>query len=129
MYWKGEGEEDATLKQDVLDLMEDAAQNPGYIIASSEPIPGSNKTGDNPPHAKAKARYQDIAPTSFFCTQEHPDQDAPMPIVFQATKNGFVYLKPSTEARQSVAKSLSAAAAAARGSSAPPTSRVGFGDR
>ena len=79
------------LKQDVLDLIEAAAQNPGYIVASSEPIPGSNQSGDNPPHARAKARYQEIAPTDFLCTQEHPDHEQPHPIVFQATRNGFVY--------------------------------------
>ena len=110
-------------------MMEHAGQNPGYIIASSEPVPGSNKVGDNPPHAKAKARYQDIVPTTFFCTQEHPNQEAPQPIVFQATSQGFVYTKPSAAATERAAKSLAAAVAVARGSSAPPTSRVGFGQR
>jgi hypothetical protein len=129
MYWKDPGKDSESLKQDVLDLIEGAAQNPGYVIASSEPIPGSNQSGDNPPHAKAKARYQEIAPTDFLCTQEHPDQDQPHPIVFEATKNGFVYLKPTAGSKQKTAATLTAAASAARGSSAPPSSRVGFGDK
>ena len=127
MYWKEPGEENEGLKQDVLDLIEAAAQNPGYIVASSEPIPGSNQSGDNPPHARAKARYQEIVPTDFLCTQEHPDQEQPHPIVFQATRNGFVYLKPNATTKQKSATTLTAAASAARGSSAPPSSRVGFG--
>lgn len=129
MYWKGEDDKEECLKKDVLTLLENAALNPGYIIASSEPIPGSNKPSDNPPHANAKARYQEIAPTTFFCTQEHPDQKAPQPIVFEATKDGFVYSKPTATATETVLKSLSAAAATARGSSTPPSSRVGFGCR
>lgn len=129
MYWKDPGKDSESLKQDVLDLIEGAAQNPGYVIASSEPIPGSNQSGDNPPHAKAKARYQEIAPTAFLCTQEHPDQDQPHPIVFEATTNGFVYLKPNAGSKQKKAATLTAAASAARGSSAPPSSRVGFGDK
>ena len=129
MYWKEPGEENERLKQDVLDLIEAAAQNPGYIVASSEPIPGSNQSGDNPPHARAKARYQEIVPTDFLCTQEHPDQEQPHPIVFQATRNGFVYLKPSTETKQKVVATLTEAASSARGASAPPSSRVGFGEK
>ncbi|UWZ85257.1 ComEC/Rec2 family competence protein [Occallatibacter riparius] len=129
MYWKDPGNDSETLKQDVLDLIEGAAQNPGYIIASSEPIPGSNQSGDCPPHAKAKARYQEIAPTDFLCTHEHPGQDQPQPIVFEATNNGFVYLKPAARAKQSTTATLTSAVSAARGSSAPPSSRVGFGDK
>ena len=129
MYWQDAGQESESLKQDVLDLIEGAAQTPGYVVASSEPIPGSNQSGDNPPHAKAKGRYQEIAPTDFLCTQEHPDSEQPHPIVFEATRNGFVYLKPSTETKQKVVATLTAAASSARGSSAPPSSRVGFGEK
>lgn len=129
MYWKDAGHESESLKQDVLDLIEGAAQNPGYIVASSEPIPGSNQSGDNPPHAKAKARYQEIVPTDFLCTQEHPNSEQPHPIVFEATSNGFVYLKPTKDTQQKTVATLAAAASAARGSSAPPSSRVGFGEK
>lgn len=129
MYWRDAGQESESLKQDVLDLIEGAAQNPGYIVASSEPIPGSNQSGDNPPHAKAKARYQEIVPTDFLCTQEHPNSEQPHPIIFEATRNGFVYLKPTKETQQQTVATLAAAASTARGSSAPPSSRVGFGEK
>jgi len=127
MYWQDEGDEDAKLHRDILDLIEGAALNPGYIVASSEPIPATNSKGDNPPHAKAKARYQEIAPTAFFCTQEHNGDDQPSPIVFEVTKDGFVYLNPSKKSSTKEAASLSSAAAFARGSAAPPAARVGFG--
>src|SRR5437016_14432624 len=71
-HWKDEGDAEETLKQDVLDAVEKAQQSPGHIVASAEPIPASNKDGDNPPHAKAKQRYEEIATDSFLCTQEHP---------------------------------------------------------
>jgi hypothetical protein len=129
MDWKDAGAEIATLRQDVLDLIEAAAQGPGYIVASSEPIPGSNQSGDNPPHARAKARYQEIAPTDFLCTQEYEGEDQPAPIIFEATKNGLVYVPPSKKSAKKEAASLTSAATFARGSAAPPATRVGFGSK
>jgi len=127
MYWRDPGSEHATLRQEVLDLIEEVAQNPGYIIASSEPIPGANQQGDNPPHAKAKARYEEIVPTGFFCTQEHIDEEQPQPIVFEATSGGLAYVQPKASSKAAVSTSLAAAAAHARGAAAPPAVRVGFG--
>ena len=69
MYWKDDGDQDEVLKQDILDAMEEAELSPGYIVASSEPVPASNDKGDNPPHAKAKQRYEEIANDKFLCTQ------------------------------------------------------------
>ncbi|SRR5579884_721559 len=126
MYWQDEGDEEATLHQDILDLMEAAALEPGYVVSSSEPIPATNKKGDNPPHARAKARYQEIAPTGFLCTQEHGEEDQPSPIIFLATKDGLVYLSSSDSSQPKMA-SLTSAAAFGRGSKEPPASRVGFG--
>jgi hypothetical protein len=127
MYWRDPGSEHATLRQEVLDLIEGAAQNPGYIIASSEPIPGANQKGDNPPHAKAKARYEEIVPSGFFCTQEHIGEEQPQPIVFEATRGGLAYVQPKASSKAPVATSLAAAATLARGAAAPPSARVGFG--
>ncbi|WP_109488535.1 hypothetical protein [Occallatibacter savannae] len=129
MYWKDSGAETATLRQDVLDLIEGAAHKLGYIVASSEPIPTSNQSGDNPPHARAKARYQEIAPTDFLCTQEHGGEEQPVPIVWEATKNGLVYVSPSKKTAKKEAASLTSAATFARGSEGPPATRVGFGAR
>jgi hypothetical protein len=122
MYWQGPGEEDERLKQDILDDIQKAAGRIGYIIASCEPIPASNAKGDNPPHAKAKARYEEIVPDEFICTQEHGGTASPQPVVFVLGANGFEYQKPSA-----TAKSIPEAIAAARGSAEPPQTRVGFG--
>lgn len=126
MYWKGEGEEDESRKQDILDDMENVALDPGYIVASSEPIPASNKPGDNPPHAKAKKRYEEIVPDEFLCTQEYPNKDNPEPLVFELTEDGLA-LTQSGERSKAHAESLTASVSAARGRAAPPEERVGFG--
>src|SRR4029453_3977981 len=59
MYWKDVGETEESLRPHILDAIEGAAESPGYIVASSDAIPASNNSGDNPPHAKAKARYEE----------------------------------------------------------------------
>ena len=74
MYWKDEGEEEETLKSDIVRDMGNAALSPGYVVSSSMPIPARNKPNDNPPHAKAKAQYLRIVLNEFFCTHEHPDE-------------------------------------------------------
>ena len=129
MYWKDDGDEDEVLKQDILDVMEEAELNPGYIIASSEPIPASNKKGDNPPHAKAKQRYEEIASDKFLCTQEHPDEDNPQPIIFDMSTDGLRYRECGASAAKASSTSMSAAIVAARGTNEPPRERVGFGRR
>lgn len=126
MYWQDEGEDEESLKQDILDDMEKAADAPGYIVASSEPIPKSNKPRDNPPHAKAKRRYEEIAPDGFLCTQEHPNEKGPEPIIFSLDVGGFEYVRPGGNKTKSK-NDLSAATKTARGGSKPPTERVGFG--
>jgi hypothetical protein len=125
MYWKEPEDKKEQLKQDILKDLENAAGTIGYIIASCEPIPVSNKDGDDPPHAIAAARYKEIAPNAFLCTQEHPNTKTPEPIVFVLGENGFQYQKPTASAKVAT-KSLADAVAAARGG-IPPTQRVGFG--
>ena len=126
MYWQDEDEDKESLKQDILDDMEEVADDPGYIVASSEPVPKSNKSGDNPPHAKAKSRYEEIAPNGFLCTQEHPNEEDPEPIIFHLDDNGLEYLQP--EGGESKNKDdLAEATKVARGGNEPPTERVGFG--
>lgn len=63
------------------------------IISSSKYI--SHKDS-NPPCKKAKNRYVDsVGKQNFFCTGGDiiEDKSSPAPIVFEATKNGFVNLK------------------------------------
>ena len=57
MYWQDDGDEQEKLKRDILDKIGSAAESPNQVVASSNPVPSSNEKGDNPPHAKAKKRY------------------------------------------------------------------------
>ncbi len=128
MYWKGPDDDDDVLKQDILDDIEKYGGEIGYIISSSEPIPSSNKPGDNPPHAKAAARYREIAPSGFLCTGEHLSEEAPEPIVLELGDEGLKYRQPRAETSEAKkVASLRDAAAIARGSNKPPTESVGFG--
>ena len=122
MYWKDDGEEEEALKRDIVRDMGNAALDPGYVIASSEPIPASNKPGDNPPHAKAKVQYERIVPNEFICTHEHPDRKNPQPVIFSVTTEGFQYLGDEAKSRP-LGDALKSAGAGA----AAPTSAVGFG--
>jgi len=131
MYWKEEDEDEESLKQDILDLIEENASSPGYIVASSEPIPTSNQSGDNPPHAKAKNRYQEIVPDDFFCTQEHLNEDNSQPVVFDFDENGFRYVEPEDSDEQDEGQSekgLGAAVIGTQGTDEPPKQQVGFGN-
>ena len=126
MYWKGPDDDDDVLKQDILDDIEKYGGEIGYIISSSEPIPSSNKPGDNPPHAKAAARYREIAPSGFLCTGEHLSEEAPEPIVLELGDEGLKYRQPRAETSEAKkVASLRDAAAIARGSNKPPTESVG----
>lgn len=133
MYWKDEGADSESLKSELLKQIETAGGDEGYIVASSRPIPSSNEPGDNPPHRKAANRYSEIAPTGFLCTQEHPNETSPEPIVFELGANGGLVKSDDVEQEAAEEKSsrsrLGAAVAAARGSEAPPTDQIGFGLR
>jgi len=122
MYWKNDGEEEESLQQDILDNMDKSQTEPGIVIASSSPVPEKNKDGDNPPHALAKARYEEIASGGFMCTADC----APEPIVFTVVANGFEKKSGSSTITKENSR-VAAAVAAARGAGEPPRDRVGFG--
>ena len=122
MYWKDEGDDEETLKRQMVRDIGNAALDPGYIVSSSEPVPASNEPGDNPPHAKAKSQYQRIVPNEFLCTHEHTDEENPEPIIFEVSAEGFAYVG---EGKSN--KSMSNALKAAGGAAARPTTAVGFG--
>lgn len=88
---------DGELQQDVLSAFERHARHKPVIVASSNPVPGRNDHGDNPPHAIAKARYLQILDGSdqFICTQEWPREDCPAPVVFGMGSTGLQLLDPS----------------------------------
>lgn len=124
MYWKDEGKEEESLKSDVLTLMQKHALDTGYIIASSMPIPVTNKPGDNPPHVKAKREYLKIVPDEFLCTHEHPNEANPVPIVFAVKKTGFEYLGSDDDQPASLSEAIEKAEG-----KKTPTVAVGYGSR
>ena len=122
MYWKDEGEDDETLKEDMVRDIGNAALDPGYVISSSRSVPASNQPGDDPPHAKAKEQYQRIVPDEFICTHEHPDEENPEPIIFEVSQNGFAYVGETESS-----KSMGDAVKSAGGGAVASTTAVGFG--
>ena len=116
MYWKDEGDEEEKLKKHIVDEMEKASLSPNRVVSSSNPVPSSNKPGDNPPHAKAKAQYETIT-DSFLCTM---DQDEPIVAELDDQKIVFAgVVMASTSASQAADK--------ARGSNEPPKSAHTYG--
>lgn len=124
MYFQAEDDDEAVLKEDILDLIEAAAGAEGWIVSSSVKVPASNGKGDNPPHAKAKARYEEIAPSGFLCTGD--DEDTDEPIAFEVTADGITLVSGETDTGKSEA---SAAVKEARGGTDPTGTTIGFGLR
>jgi hypothetical protein len=120
MYQDEDGKE--VLKKDIMDEFEASQVGAGYIVSSSNPVPESNKSGDNPPHAKAKARYQEVAIGGFLCT--HDDGGHAMPLCFSVIDADIDY---DEQGSKEIKDSLAAAISQARGSSETPTAKVGFG--
>ncbi|WP_299577573.1 hypothetical protein [uncultured Williamsia sp.] len=77
MYVVEDGED--TLKSDILDKFEEYSRDDAVVVASSQPIPTTDKAGANPPHRKAANRYQDRF--EFICTMEWPSIADPSPVV------------------------------------------------
>ncbi len=122
MYSKDEGEEEETLKADIVTDMANAALDPGYVVSSSEPVPDSNEPGDNPPHALAKIQYNSIVPNEFICTQEHPDENDPQPIIFEVGENGLRYV-----GEEDVSEPIADTLKKISPGGVPPRSPKGFG--
>jgi hypothetical protein len=70
------------LRRDLLDDFEEHAHDGARVVASSRPIPVVDLPGANPPHAKAKARYEEVLADPVLCTAEYPNVEDPRPIVF-----------------------------------------------
>ena len=116
MYWKDEGDGEEKLKQHIVDEMEVASKSPNRIVSSSNTVPSSNKSGDNPPHVKAKTQYESIT-TSFLCTM---DNDGP--IVAELEDEVISFTGTATDA-----STATAAASRARGSNTTPGDAVTYG--
>lgn len=121
MYQDEDGKE--VCKQDILDDLADYQVGNGYVVASANCIPASNKDGDNPPHAKAKARYQELSIGGFVCT--HDDGGHAEPLKFIVNGSDIEYADEKGKKQEK--SNLAAAVSAARGSSSTPSTKVGFG--
>ncbi|XAT59572.1 hypothetical protein GN278_01250 [Rhodobacteraceae bacterium Araon29] len=122
MYQREDGTE--VRKQDILDDLDDAQVGEGYIVSSSERVPTSNKKGDNPPHAIAKDRYEEVAGGDFLCTGE--DSGKASGLTFTSSDGDIEFDGESEQSAEAVDK-VGAAVIAGRGSDEPPTDDVGFG--
>lgn len=123
MYTKDENDNNV-YQPEMMDDLERFCLEPGYVVSSSKSIPKKNKKGDNPPHAIAKDRYEEIVSTDFLCTHNDESEDAE-PIIFDKTEDSLVLDGESVSV--GVAKSLSASVNEARASGTPPTNTAGFG--
>lgn len=125
MFWKDEGAAAETYRSEIMKNLEEAALDDAYIIASCRSDFTDDK-GDNPPHGKARTKYEGIVDAGhFLCTHEYPDKKKPQPIVFTISADGFGFgdERPKAQGPSGVA----AAVTAARGATKPPDSQVGFG--
>lgn len=126
MYWKDEGEKDETFRKDIMDYFEKHARA-GYVVASAH-SDFTDKEGKNPPHKKARERYEKIVkPGRFVCTHEYPSKQSPEPLVFTIDSNGFGFDDHRKQGKGPAA--LAAAVGGARGGSQPPKVQVGFGPK
>jgi beta-lactamase superfamily II metal-dependent hydrolase len=127
MYWKDEGKDEETLREDIMKNLESTQLSPNWIISSSEDFPTQDEAGANPPHLKARIEYEQIT-ENFICTHEHLDNDdMPHPIVFELTNKGLCYQRPAGNLKVGVDR-VAASVTLARGSNEPPKERVGFGN-
>lgn len=124
MYFQEEGDTEAVLKQDLLDKIDAAAGETGWVVVSAVKVPASDTAGANPPHADAYARYQEVAPDAVLCTGD--DEDSDDPIVFEVSTEGIELVSATGDGESSKAAD---AVKSARGGDAPYASHVGFGRR
>jgi hypothetical protein len=126
MYWQDEGEKEATLKQDILDLFEKYAREGAYIVSSSH-SDFTDGDGHNPPHKRARQRYEELVESGhFLCTHEHPTKTNPRPLVFTLDETGLHF---DDERTKSGASALATAVNTARGDNQPAGIQIGFGKK
>lgn len=128
MYWKGEDDDAEKRKQDILVDFEEYKLDGAYIIASSE-SDFSDEDGKNPPHLKARKRYEEIIDSDHFkCTHEHPNSNKPAPVIFILDSSGLSYQESAkVEKSQKSESALGLATSKARGEDEPPSEKTGFG--
>lgn len=123
MYTKDENDK-SVFQREMMDDLESFCLDTGYVVSSSKSVPATNKKGDNPPHAIAKDRYEEIVSTGFLCTHNEDSEDAE-PIVFEKTEDCLVLNGEGL--RDDSSNSLSSSVRKARNSGSPPANTAGFG--
>ncbi|NHZ85611.1 MAG: hypothetical protein GWP19_06995 [Planctomycetia bacterium] len=124
MYWKDENDDDEEFKSDIIDAFEKSKNQGGYIIASCE-SDFSDEDGKNPPHMKARKRFEEIVDSGhFLCTHENDQEDEEDPIIINLADEGISIDNDSDDDNKST---LGSAISIARGEDKPPTEKVGFG--
>ncbi|USI93018.1 hypothetical protein [Rhodococcus pyridinivorans] len=114
MYSTVDGKD--VLHQDVLDAFSaNARHNDVVIVSSSDTFRPKDEPGMNPPHRKARDRYQEIA--ELICTMSWGDEKAPSPVVFGVDASGARIVRESVSA-------LSASAGFARSATLPSRRRL-----
>ena len=128
MYSKEEGDEEEVFKKDIMAYFDKYNRDKsGYVISSSH-SQFTDGDGDNPPHKKARKRYEAIVKPGFFlCTHEYPSKKSPEPLIFTVDENGLHFDDKREKGKGPAA--LGTAVAAARGESKPPSVQVGFGKK
>ena len=127
MYTSDNDDDKEVLDRKLMSKIDDAGEDCRYIISSSAPIPSSNKAGDNPPHTRAKNRYCEIVEDgNFICTQEHPNEEEPEPVVIGVTDDGC-NLESDSGSGSKNSTELADAVIAARGGRSTPTTQTTFG--
>ena len=125
MYWQNEDEQEPAFKKDIMDFFQKYAREGAYIVSSSHSA-FTDGDGDNPPHKRARQRYEEIVQSGqFICTHEYPSKKSPRPLVFIVDEGGLRLDDART--KQDRAPVLAATVTAARGSTQPPGVQVGFG--
>jgi hypothetical protein len=126
MYYQDDGDVEECFKKDIMEYFEKySIENNGYIVSSSA-SDFSDEPGKNPPHAKARKRYEEIAKLGhFICTHEYPSKQSPFPMVFTVNTNGFSF--DDKRSRSQNPTGLAATVTTARGGTQPPSTQVGFG--
>lgn len=99
-------------QSDIINTLTTERLDPGYVVASCRAVDDdgnsafTNGKGDDPPHEKARRRYESMVASKddFLCTGEQPDTDRPEPIVFSVADTGIERKEETTSARGDEAK-------------------------
>ncbi|HWB12782.1 MAG TPA: hypothetical protein VFE62_08025 [Gemmataceae bacterium] len=126
MHWKEEEDSKEVFKPEIMTFFENYSRNgEGYIVSSSH-SDFTDGEGDNPPHKRARNRYEKIVKAGhFICAHEYPDKKSPTPLVFTIGTAGFDFDDKRTKTPGPAG--LGAAVTAARGGTQPPSGQVTFG--